>query len=194
MSYSELREMIESAINMNGDEIRQCRHITDDLRRFNILIRSKTDYMEIRDELAAAFKLVEINASDITYYKKTPYADGYYTINHGPGTERRIVREPELVSLINVEEPVLTYTDDSKAEINQAFRSLFKEDNALVVFSNIEGIDNACNRDYLLRFIREDRDLSPKPVILVLDGADGRFLSIIRNEGKDAFFEYHSKE
>ena len=74
---------------------------------------------------------------------------------------------------MNIEKPVISYNSGSiDCEINQFLRNMIEVDNALIVISNIEDIQNADNKSVLLNFIRASPILSPLPIIVITDNQE----------------------
>lgn len=162
--------------------------------RYNILMRSREDFLKAQKELSAEFSIVEMDAKEIVFYKKTVCKDGFSRINRGPETESKAIKDSEFVSYLNIEKPVISYNSGSiDCEINQFLRNMIEVDNALIVISNIEDIQNADNKSVLLNFIRARPILSPLPIIVITDNQELIQL-IIGCEGKDSFLVFKSEK
>lgn len=158
--------------------------------RFNILIRNAEDYSRFKDELSSSYKIVEFDASRIVFYKITSLQGGEFCgINNGPGTKYTVIRESELDSYCSIERPVVFYHGGSfTSEINHYFRSVFEQENSLIVIKNLDKIENTGNLSVFLRFIWNDEGLPPEPVIVLLENTDNRLLLEIRADSKDRYY------
>ena len=161
-----------------------------DYGRFNILIRNAEDYTRFKDELSTLYKIVEFDASEIVFYKITSLQGGEFCrISNGPGTKYTVIRESEFDSYCSIEKPVLYYHSGSfTSEINRCFRSVFEQENTLIVIKNLDKIENSGNRSVFLRFIWNDEDLPPKPVIVLLENADNRIFLEVCADAKDRYY------
>ena len=158
--------------------------------RYNILIRDMETYARFKEELGPFYRIIEFDASRIIFFKIISSQGGEFCkINHGPGTEYTVIRESELDSYCSIEEPVVFYYSGSfTSEINHSFRTMFEEENTLVVIKNIDKIEIPANRSVFLRFIWNDEHLPPVPVIVLLENVDNRVFSEIRADSKERYY------
>lgn len=57
--------------------------------RYNILMRSREDFLKAQKELSAEFSIVEMDAKEIVFYKKTVCKDGFQESIAGPKQNQR---------------------------------------------------------------------------------------------------------
>ena len=141
----------------------------DDSSRLGILAFT-TEYSKEIEDLSASYALVDLDASIIVFYKITGLQDNYLKINNGPGTDDKVIHDAELDSLINIEQPVISYhSGDTNGNMNTYFRNMIEGDNKLLVINNIEAIGNKANISILTNLVLSNQIPGFIPVILVAD-------------------------
>jgi hypothetical protein len=141
----------------------------DDLTRFGILAFTD-EYSNEREDLSAKYTIVDLDASNIVFYRITGLQDGYLNINHGPETDSKVIQDTELDSLINIDQPVIYYHSGARSgNINSYFHNMIKGEDKLLVISNTEVIGNIANIGILTNVILSDQIPVFSPVILLAD-------------------------
>ena len=190
MGKMDIKARVERIAKNNARLLEQCK-LSDDLEysRTSILIRDQQDYARIKDELSQSYKIVELDASEIIFYKKVTLSDGeQLSVNNGPGTQKTVMLEKDFISCCNIEKPVVFYVSGNyDCKINPYLRSLFETENTLIVITNLDKIEISANRTVFIHFLISDKALLALPFIVVLGNVDGPTFKDIMYDSKDSF-------
>ena len=190
MGKMDIKARVERIAKNNARLLEQCK-LSDDLEysRTSILIRDQQDYARIKDELSKSYKIVELDASEITFVKKVALSDEeHLSVNNGPGTKKSVMTEKDFIYGWNIEKPVAYYSSvNYDFRVNPYLRSMFEAENTLIVLTNLDKIENPANRTVFIHFLISDKALPALPFVVVLDDVDGSTFRKILDASKDSF-------